>query len=264
MNELIPIGSQTLAGCAMQTINARELHGFLGSKQQFADWIKSRIEKYGFVEHLDFVIVRNSTNNAAGRPSIDYHLTLNMAKELSMIERTDKGKQARLYFIECERTAMARAAVIPNNLPDALRLAADIEEQRRLLEAKIEQDKPRVELAMAIEQSERSLTIEDYAKMISKCNGFVIGRNNLFAALRKLGFITKHNLPYQTYIDQGFFEVTVAAYQYNDRIVNHLQTMVTGKGQAEIFKRLKKSGALKKHLNRGAVSNGRAQQLSAN
>ncbi len=114
MNELIPISSGLIGGEAAQTVAARELHAFLGSRAQFADWIRSRINQYDFEEGRDFVTF--SENSEKGRPTIEYALSLDMAKELSMVERTPKGKEARAYFIECERRARA-ALSIPAQIP---------------------------------------------------------------------------------------------------------------------------------------------------
>ena len=102
MNELIPLQPQTINGNAVETVSARTLHEFLESKQDFSTWIKNRIEKYEFVENQDFVRFHKKmeANNAT---MIEYHITLNMAKELAMVENNDKGKQARRYFIECEK-----------------------------------------------------------------------------------------------------------------------------------------------------------------
>ncbi len=84
-----------------KTVNARDLHEFLESKQDFSNWITKRIDGYGFVADNDFTIILLKSNG--GRPAKEYHVSLDMAKELSMVERNDKGKQARQYFIECER-----------------------------------------------------------------------------------------------------------------------------------------------------------------
>ena len=101
MNQLIPLHSQTIDGNAVETVNARELHEFLEVKSRFNDWINNRIEEYEFIENQDFVTF--TKNLVKGRPSIEYYISLDMAKELSMVERNDKGKQARKYFIECEK-----------------------------------------------------------------------------------------------------------------------------------------------------------------
>lgn len=99
MNQLITIESHD---DGKQTVNARELHVFLDSKQDFSTWIKLRIEQYQFVDGQDFTL-HNFVERRVSK--IDYHLTLDMAKELAMVERNEKGKQARQYFIECERQA---------------------------------------------------------------------------------------------------------------------------------------------------------------
>lgn len=108
------IGNETV-----QTVNARELHKALGVRRDFSTWLKDRIAEYGFVQNVDYVVVKNLApqNGGAntfpqnggkvkmGRPTIDYHITLDMAKELSMVEKTEKGRHARRYFIDCEKRA---------------------------------------------------------------------------------------------------------------------------------------------------------------
>ena len=105
MNELISLTKSAINGEFQQTVNARELHAFLGSKQDFSTWIKNRIEQYDLVENQDFVLAPQFCGASlhGGHNRLDYYITLDMAKELAMVERTDKGKQARQYFIECEK-----------------------------------------------------------------------------------------------------------------------------------------------------------------
>ena len=104
MNELISLTQSAINGELQQTVNARELHAFLESKQDFSTWIKNRIEKYGFVENQDFVRFHKKmeANNAT---MIEYHITLDMAKEVAMIENNKKGREVRQYFITCEKLA---------------------------------------------------------------------------------------------------------------------------------------------------------------
>lgn len=90
---------QTVSG--REVYSAREVHEFLKVKSKFADWIKNRIQDYGFIENEDFVIISKVLEK--GRPEIDYAITPTMGKELSMVEKNDQGKIARLYFIEQER-----------------------------------------------------------------------------------------------------------------------------------------------------------------
>jgi phage anti-repressor protein len=100
MNELIKIEKNN----GIDTVNARELFIFLESKQDFSNWIKTRIKKFGFIENQDYTLVNKIIEQVTGsKHLIDYYLSIEMAKELSMVENNEKGKQARQYFIECEK-----------------------------------------------------------------------------------------------------------------------------------------------------------------
>ena len=127
MTQLIPLHSQTIDGNAVETVNARELHAFLEVQTRFNDWIAARINEYGFIENQDFVsFTENPVKIQRGRPSKEYQISLDMAKELAMVERNDKGKQARQYFIECERKLReTQAKLAPKTYVEALRTLAD-------------------------------------------------------------------------------------------------------------------------------------------
>ncbi|HGJ5874724.1 MAG TPA: antA/AntB antirepressor family protein [Arsenophonus apicola] len=109
MQNLINIETKNINGELIQTVNARDLHAFLEIGKDFTTWIKDRINQYGFVENQDYIIVENLSSPKSGsaksrqRLMKDYYISIDMAKELSMVERNEKGKQARQYFIECER-----------------------------------------------------------------------------------------------------------------------------------------------------------------
>jgi phage anti-repressor protein len=118
--DLVPVFTGELNGQPALLVNARDLCSFFGISTRFNDWIKERIEQYGFEEGKDFYLIFSKSR---GRPRTDYHVTLDMAKELSMVERNDKGKQARRYFIECERKAYEAVA---HPLHDIKALPADI------------------------------------------------------------------------------------------------------------------------------------------
>ncbi|STZ63934.1 Phage anti-repressor protein [Moraxella lacunata] len=97
-------------------VNARELHAFLGSRQDFSTWIKSRIFDYDFVENQDYLLHKFMEQLPSGaKHKTDYHITLDMAKELSMVERSEKGKQARRYFIDCEKRLYQLATIGGND-----------------------------------------------------------------------------------------------------------------------------------------------------
>jgi len=168
MNALIPIASALVGSVSVPTVNARELHAFLEVQTKFADWIKDRIEQYGFVENQDYVLIseKSETKGRGGdRRSIGCHLTLDMAKELSMVERNARGKQARQYFIECERRAKQApfAPLIPQTLPDALRLAAELADQKQALETRLAEQAPKVQGFDRLANAEGLLTLRETA-----------------------------------------------------------------------------------------------------
>ena len=137
MHELIPLQLQTINGNAVETVSARELHAFLEVGRDFSNWVKGRISEYDFVENQDFVVfAKIGENPNGGRPSQEYYITLDMAKELSMVERNEKGKQARKYFIECEKRLKEQTvsqSVQPiGELEDKMRVWAFVIEQTTL------------------------------------------------------------------------------------------------------------------------------------
>lgn len=96
-----------IGGVSSPTVNARDLHTFLEVGTAFKDWIARRVADYGFIDGTDFCSFLSETTNG-GRPAKEYHISLDMAKELSMVERNEKGKQARQYFIGMERLAKSQ------------------------------------------------------------------------------------------------------------------------------------------------------------
>lgn len=236
MRQIIPISKSDFAGCPKQTVNARELHAFLDSKQDFSTWIKARITEYDFVEHQDFVLFHNFMEK--GRPRIEYFITLDMAKELSMVERTAKGKQARQYFIDCEKRAQA-VPQIPQTLSEALRLAADLADEKATLLAEQQRNAPKVAFAEAVSNANDTILIRDLAKVL-KQNGIDMGEKRLFAWLRANGYLTLQNMPMQRAMDMGLFWVleSVIALPDGDRV--RMTTRVTGKGQMYFLDKFKR------------------------
>ncbi|EPC0821886.1 antA/AntB antirepressor family protein [Escherichia albertii] len=105
-SQLIPVFNGTIANETTLLCNARDLHAFLGVKKVFAAWITNRISEYEFIENQDYILLSNlgkQTSGRGGHNRKDYHLTLDTAKELAMVERNEKGRQIRRYFIECEK-----------------------------------------------------------------------------------------------------------------------------------------------------------------
>lgn len=114
--DLIPVFQATIGPFSVNSVNARELHTFLNVNTQFKDWIARRIEEYDFQENSDFCSFLSESTG--GRPSKEYYVTLDMAKELAMVERNEKGKQARQYFIDCEKRLKGNSILpFPAELP---------------------------------------------------------------------------------------------------------------------------------------------------
>lgn len=124
----------------IQAVNARELHAFLQVQTAFKDWINRRISEYGFSDGVDFCSFLSQSTG--GRPAIEYAISLDMAKELSMVERNEQGKMARRYFIECEK----RLHTQPNQLSrlEILQLAMQAEQENMALKTTLAQAQPKI------------------------------------------------------------------------------------------------------------------------
>lgn len=120
-SQLIPVFNGDISNESTLLCDARELHRHLEVGKHFASWIKERIAEYGFVENQDYVLItqirETKTGRGGDRRSKDYHLTLDTAKELAMVERNEKGRQVRRYFIECEKRIHNQVAVLPQQKP---------------------------------------------------------------------------------------------------------------------------------------------------
>lgn len=123
----------------IQAVNARELHAFLQVQTTFKDWIARRISEYGFLEGVDFCSILSESTG--GRPAKEYAITLDMAKELSMVERNEQGKQARKYFIECERQLQQPKALTRLEI---LQIALDAEKENLALKDQLAQAQPKI------------------------------------------------------------------------------------------------------------------------
>lgn len=216
------------------TVSARELHEGLEINTKFATWFE-RMCEYGFSEGNEFFPKVGKTSEQGGRPSIDYQISIDMAKQICMIQRTEKGKQYRQYFIDLEKAwntpeqVMARALKIANNEIDKLK--AD----NKVLIADTERMKPKEIFADAVESSRTSILIGDMAELICQ-NGHEIGQNRLFEWMRQNDYLIKSggskNMPTQKAMEQKLFEVKERTVVNPDGSVRITRTtLVTGKGQ---------------------------------
>ena len=222
MQELIKVTEQN----GEQLVSARELYEFLElDKSQWARWTKKNIEEI-FEENQEYQrldIVSNGNNTT------EYILKLDVAKELAMLSRSEKGKEIRKYFIELEKAwnspekIMARALQIANH-------------QIETYKQQIEYQKPLVEFADKMLGSKDSLLIRVYAKLLND-EGLKIGEKKLYSWFRDNGYLNRSNEPYQQYME--YFEVKVSTYDTPFGTKTNTTTLIKPKGQLYFFKKLK-------------------------
>ena len=238
MNELIKVN---INENQEPVISGRELHEKLEVKTLYKDWFP-RMCEYGFIENIDFVAIAQKRATAQGNETtyFDHILKLDMAKEIAMLQRNEKGKQIRKYFIEIEKEFNSPEKIMARGL-----LIADktIKEQKTLiinLEYKIEKDKNKVEFYDDVVDSTTTFEISKVAKML---NFIQVGRNNLFEILREQGILQRDNTPYQNYVDRGWFRLIETKYtKPNGDVQLNYKTVVYQKGIEHIAKLLKRLG----------------------
>lgn len=212
------------------TVSARDLHAALEVKDHFKDWFP-RMCDYGFEEGKDFCgFLRESSG---GRPARDAEITIEMAKEICMLQRSEKGKQARQYFIQLEKAWNSPEKVMAR----ALQIASD---KIKGLQAKIEEDAPAVRFANAITGCDTNILVRDMAKLL-KQNGVDTGEKRFYWTLRNDGFLIKggsdYNMPTQRAMEMGlFFVKETPRFTKESGIIDRVTT-VTPKGQRYFLNR---------------------------
>lgn len=226
MNELLKVNFDA------QTVSARELHKKLNIGTLFKDWFP-RMCEYGFAENVDFNMlkierVQIEGSRAVKREITDYEISIDMAKQICMIQRTPEGKAVRQYLIDLEKAWNTPELVMARGLQAAQAMIQKLDKQ-------IEEMQPKAIFADAVAASKKSILIGELAKLICQ-NGVEIGQKRLFEWLRNNGYLIKSgsskNMPMQRYIEQGLFEIKENAISTAEgTIKTTFTTKVTGKGQ---------------------------------
>ena len=226
MNELINV---TLNDNHEPVVSGRQLHEALDVKTKYADWFNRMID-YGFAENQDFLLLKNEQQTGrGGHNKVDHIIKLDMAKEIAMIQRTERGKQVRQYFIQVEKDFNSPEKIMARAL-----LMAD--QKVHKLEAQIEADRPKVLFAEAVSASHTSILVGELAKLL-KQNGVDMGANRLFNWLRAHGYLIKRNgrdwnMPTQKSVEMGLIRVKESSITHADGHITVSKTpLVTGKGQ---------------------------------
>lgn len=224
------------------TLSARELHEFLEVGTEFAKWMQ-RMSEYGFTKNVDYeVIVKNDENSKGGRPSTDYQITVEMAKEIAMIQRSEKGKQARQYFIQLEKEwnspekVMARALLLADSKIQSLKLENKIKDQQ------IGELKPKADYYDEILKNKGLVTITQIAK------DYGLSGSTMNRKLHELGVQFKQSgqwLLYSKYHDKGYTHSETVEFEHTDgRPDVKMNTKWTQKGRFFLYELLKKNGIL--------------------
>lgn len=215
------------------TVSARDLHAALEVETRFNDWFL-RMCEYGFEEGKDYCsFLSNRADGLPGKPRKDAEITIEMAKEICMLQRSEKGKQARQYFIQFEKDWNSPEKIMSR----ALQIAND---QIRSLTARVEADAPAVYFANAITGSETNILVRDLAKLL-KQNGVDTGERRLYELLRNDGFLIKggsdYNMPTQRAMEMGLFFVKETPRISKEGSVIDRTTKITPKGQKYFLNR---------------------------
>lgn len=233
MNNLITINYET---SDRPTVMGRQLHEALEVKTEYKKWFE-RMAEYGFSENEDFVRVTQKCPTLGGMQNMtDHQLTIPMAKEICMLQRSEKGKQFRQYFIKVEEAWNSPEMVMGRALKIAQRQLEQIKTENYELTAKIEADKPKVLFADAVSTANTSILVGELAKIL-KQNGIDIGQNRLFEYLRNKGYLisrngSDRNMPTQKSMELGLFEIKETTVVHADGHTTVNKTpKVTGKGQ---------------------------------
>ena len=229
MNELIKVD---FSG-DRPAVSARELHEFLEVGTKYADWFP-RMCEYGFSEGEDFNLLKNEQvrqegNRMVSRMVDDAVLSIDMAKEICMIQRNEKGKLARQYFLQMEKAWNSPEKVMARALQIADRKIKELEEENAV-------NRPKVLFADSVAASKTSILVGELAKLL-KQNGVDTGQNRLFDWMRSNGYLirregTDYNMPTQRSMEMGLFEIKETSVTHADGHVTVNKTpKVTGKGQ---------------------------------
>lgn len=227
-------------------VSARELHDFLEVGADYRHWFP-RMCEYGFTAGVDFNPVKIDRvqmegNRTVNREVDDAALTIDMAKEICMIQRSEKGKRARQYFIQLEKDWNSPEKVMARALDIAHRELNSLKTANIQLLAENTANKPKVIFADAVSASERSILVGELAKLLRQ-NGVEIGQNRLFDWMRQNGFLirrqgTDYNMPTQKAMEMGLFEIKETSVVHSAGNVTINKTpKVTGKGQVYFINR---------------------------
>ena len=234
MNEIININYSS----DRPTVLGRELHDMLGVNSNYTTWF-NRMCDYGFKEHVDFETCfpnLESENQHGGQNKVDHQLTIPMAKEICMLQRTERGKECRQYFIKIEQQSTSPDAIMQRALQIANSRVEKLRGENQILLEQNTAMQPKALFADSVCASSTSILIGELAKIL-KQNGVATGQNKLFAWMRDNGYLIRrkgadYNMPTQRSMEMQLFEIKESVVSHADGHTSINKTpKVTGKGQ---------------------------------
>lgn len=228
MENLIPVNYDS----EQPTVSARDLHEGLGIKSKYADWFKN-MSAYGFTENIDYTTFSKNLEN--GGRIIEHIISVDMAKQICMIQRSEKGRLYRQYFLDLEKAWNTPEQVFARALRMADKTIESLKADNAVLLENVERMRPKEVFTDAVSASQTSILIGELAKLL-KQNGIEIGQRRLFSWMRENGFLLKRgssrNMPAQKGMELGLFEIKEGSYinGAGENIITKT-TKVTGKGQ---------------------------------
>lgn len=231
MENLIPVNYDT----EQPTVSARDLHEGLEINTDFRKWFP-RMTEYGFTENVDWKRVYQKCPTLGGAQNmVDYQISTDMAKQICMIQRSEKGRLYRQYFLDLEKAWNTPEQVFARALKMADKTIESLKADNAVLLESVERMRPKEVFADAVSASQTSILIGELAKLL-KQNGIEIGQRRLFSWMRENGFLLKRgsgrNMPTQKGMELGLFEIKEGSYinGVGENIITKT-TKVTGKGQ---------------------------------
>lgn len=231
---LIAVSRRQVGEATVQAVNARDLHAFLGIGRDFTNWVKDQVERARLLEHRDFEVFAEKGENPGGRPRIEYALTLDAAKHIAMMSGTEKGFEAREYFLECERLAQDPIhCLLTMSRPEMLEMAAGLAREKQALAARVQAQaeelaavQPKVLFHDQVAATQDLQTVQEVAKTLGT------GPTRFFAWLRARHVLFgPEALPYQEFQERGYFVVrTGTRIDEKGRDRAWSRTYFTGKG----------------------------------
>lgn len=228
MENLIPVNYDS----EQPTVSARDLHEGLGIKSKYADWFKN-MSAYGFTENIDYTTFSKNLEN--GGRIIEHIISVDMAKQICMIQRSEKGRLYRQYFLDLEKAWNTPEQVFARALRMTDKTIESLKADNAVLLENVERMRPKEVFADAVSASQTSILIGELAKLLRQ-NGIEIGQRRLFSWMRENGFLLKRgssrNMPSQKGMELGLFEIKEGSYinGVGENIITKT-TKVTGKGQ---------------------------------